>query len=804
MPFTFASPRFLLLLLALPLAVWMGKRTLAGLDPWRRRLALGLRLLGILLLTCALAELQWKDVLDTVQVIFVVDQSLSIPKEEQHVALDVINAATKDMDKLRDKAKLIVFGKDARIETSLEKGSEVLVTSSYISREHTDIQSALRAALGAFDSNVRKRIVLVTDGNETIGDARAGVAQAKLQQARVDVVPLDYSYENEILVDKLVIPAEAKIGEPFKVRVVTNAFKPAKARISLFQEGSQVEVHEVDLTAGANVEMFDMILKKPGFFRVSAVVNAIDSRDDKLYQNNEGNGFVFVKGESSVLYVHRAGDEEAISRPLVEALEAERLSLTKIPVTHFPQQASGLQVYDAIILDDVPRDAFSQAQLEAIEFAVANEGIGLVMLGGEHSFGCGDWRDTPVEKALPVDMDIKEESTIPNGALVIVMHSSELPDANRWAIQVIKASIDTLSRRDQVGLMQYGMMGGVEWVFKLQPAIDKTTLKTLADKLSPGDMPDFDAVFVSALDSLKPAQAAVKHMILLSDGDPSPPRPEVLAAYKQGRITCSTVAFGAHDGRDGAQHNAMKRIASELGGKCYFIDGPQELPKIFTRETQRVRRSLIVNDHFTPRFAQKSEVLKGIDGLPPLEGHVLTEPKPRAEVPLVSHKGAPILAHWQYGAGKSLAFTSDATNRWAQGWVRWSGFQNFWAQAIRWVSKDVAESPFQVATKVVGETGKVLLDAVDDHGEFIDGLSVEGVVRSPKDERTNVTLRQVGPGRYEGDFPAKEVGAYTVSVLTKNKDGKRQHSFTTGMVFPYSEEFKKLKTDRVLLAALAR
>jgi uncharacterized membrane protein len=803
-PFTFASPRFLFLLLAIPVALWVGRRTLAGLDPFRRRLAVGLRLLGILLLTLALAELQWKDVLDDMQVVFVVDQSLSIPQEQQQLALDVVNAARKTMDPRRDRAKLIVFGKDAFPEATLEKDREVVSTSSVISREHTNIENALKLALDSFDPNVRRRIVLVSDGNETMGDAKAAVARAKLSKTRVDVVPLEYAYENDILVDKVVMPTEAKIGEPFKVRVVVNAFKPTAAKIYLYEEGTPRETRTVDLQAGTNVEVFDLILKKPGFFRIGARVEALDPKEDKIFQNNDGNGFVFVKGESTVLYVHRNQDEDAISEPLLKALANERIAVTVKPASEFPQHATALQVYDAVILDDVPRDAFSNAQMDAIEFAVNNEGMGLVMIGGEHSFGAGDWRDTPVEKALPVEMDIKQETVIPNGALVLVMHSCEFPDGNRWGIQICQASIDTLSGKDQVGLIQYGNMGGVEWVFQLQPAVNKPKLKALAATMQPGDMPDFDAVFVSALGSLKPANAAVKHMILLSDGDPSPPRPEVIKAFQDARITCSTVIICPHGGKEGHEHKFMQRLANELGGKCYYVDEPKELPKIFSRETQRVARSLIVNANFVPRRAARSEILKGIEGVPGLRGHVLTEAKPRADVPLVSHQGAPILAHWQYGAGKAVAFTSDATSRWAVDWVRWPGFQSFWSQTIRWVSKEVTETPFQVTTKAVGERGKITLDAVDDQGNFIDGLTVDGELRSPKDERLHVTLKQVAPGRYEGDFPAKEVGAYTVSLLTKDKDGKRRASFTTGLVFPYSEEFKKLKTDRVLLAAIAR
>ena len=803
LPFAFASPRFLLLLLAIPLAVWFGRRTLAGLDPVRRRLSMGLRLLGIVLLALALAEVQWKDIFDDVQVIFVVDQSLSIPKEKQQQALDVVNAARKTMDPRRDRGKLVVFGKEAFPEATLDKDVEIARTSSDISRDHTNIEHALKMALDSFDPNVRRRIVLISDGNETIGDARAAVARAKMTRTRIDAIPLEYAYENEVLLDKVVLPGEAKIGEPFRVRAVVQAFKPTRAKIHLYQEGVHVDVREVDLQPGANVEVFDLILKKAGFFRISTVVEALDGKDDQLFQNNEGNGFVFVKGESSVLYVHRAGEENAISRPLIEALQAEKLSVTLMPAPQFPQQASELQRYDAVILDDVPRDAFSTAQMEAIEFAVANEGMGLVMIGGEHSFGAGDWRDTPVEKALPVEMDIKQETTVPDGALCMVMHSCEFPDGNRWGIQVCQASIDTLSSKDQCGLIQFGM-GGVEWVFKMQPAQNKGKLKQLAGSMTPGDMPDFDAVFVTALDGLKRTNAGVKHMILLSDGDPSPPRPEILAAYKEEKITCSTVIISPHSGKNGHEHDLMKRIANTLGGKCYYVDSPKELPKIFQRETQRVTRSLIVNSTFVPRHASQSEILKGLGALPPLHGHVLTEPKPRADVPLVSNQNAPILAHWQYGAGKSLAFTSDAIARWGADWVRWPGYQNFWGQAIRWVSKDVQESPFQVTTKIQGEHGKVILDAVDDHGNFIDGLVVEGAVRSPKDERSDVKLHQVGPGRYEAEFPITETGTYTLSVLTKDKDGKRRHSATTGLVSPYSEEFKKLRTDRTLLEAIAR
>src|SRR5207245_1627174 len=137
---------------------------------------------------------------------------------------------------------------------------------------------------------------------------------------------------------------------------VVNAFKPTLAKVELVEEGEVVESRKVELHAGTNVEVFDMILKKPNFYRIAARVQALDANEDKLFQNNEGNGFVFVKGESTVLYVHRNDDEDAISRPLVDALRSERIALTIMPAASFPQHATTLQTYDAVILDDVPRD----------------------------------------------------------------------------------------------------------------------------------------------------------------------------------------------------------------------------------------------------------------------------------------------------------------------------------------------------------------------------------------------------------------------------------------------------------------
>ncbi|MCO5166828.1 MAG: glutamine amidotransferase [Planctomycetes bacterium] len=807
MPISFAAPEFLPLIPLLWVLVWLiGRRSLAGLERGRRRAALALRLLVVTLIVLGLAEVEWRDTTERLKVVVVLDHSRSIPDEQTALALRLVDEAKRRMDPRKDTGELVVFGREAFVEASLGRDDPPLGSvASPLERGYTNIEAALRRALEAIDEGTRGRIVLVSDGNQTLGDASAAVARARAAQVPVDVIPLEYAYEQEVLVEKIVLPPEAKVGEPFLARVVAHAMTRTPARMRLWQGGELVETRDVVLQAGANVEQFQLDLKRPDFYRVEASVEPLDARQDRLVQNNTAHGFVFARGKAQVLYVHDDADPEAReAEHLLAALTDEQIRVVAVPAANFPLEPMALQGYDAVILDDVARPSLSARQQAAIEQAVGDMGIGLIMIGGERSFGAGEWRGSPVEKALPVEMDIKQEEVIPDGALVMIIHSCEFEEGNAAAIKVVNKAIDGLSAKDTVGVLIYGNSGN-EWAVAPQKALNKPGLKAQVTQMQAGDMPDFDGIFRMALEALKGTNASVKHMIVMSDGDPSPPSPALLGQCRDNRISVSTICYFAHDGAQGASAQTMRRIANVTGGKFYYLDDPKDLPRLFIKEAQRVSRSLIVNQTFVPTPRTPSPVLTGVQDLPQLTGFVLTEPKPRAEVALVAKDGSPILAHWQYGVGKSLAFTSDARPRWATSWVQWPGFRRFWSQAVRWVSKDVQDSVFQTSTFVKGDRGVIVLDAVTAEGELLDGMTVTARVTAPLGgEAREVHLRQRGSGRYEGDFPVSEVGTYTVSLLTRDQDGRASHSLTTGLVFPYSDEFKRLRSDRPFLEELAR
>ena len=318
-----------------------------------------------------------------------------------------------------------------------------------------------------------------------------------------------------------------------------------------------------------------------------------------------------------------------------------------------------------------------------------------------------------------------------------------------------------------------------------------------------GDMPGFGPTMKMAYDSLKTADAAAKRMLIISDGDPGAPPRGLVKDIKDAGIAVSTVCINPHSPSD---RNLMRWISDETGGQFYFVTDPRNLPQIFTKEASVVKRGLLIEKPFTPKVNHDSELLYGLGdtGIPDLLGYVVTTPKENATVPLVSHEGDPILAHWRYGLGKSVAFTSDVTNRWAAPWLNWEGFNRFWSQTVRWATRELAPSNFRVETRVRDGRGYVKIDAVDASGRFINFLRPRGAVTGPGPDyrKTELELPQTGPGIYEATFPLAESGLYMINILYNREDGS-QGSIPAGLALGYSPEYEYATSNLPLLEQLA-
>jgi uncharacterized membrane protein len=791
MPFQFTHPLWLLLLP--PVWAWvvlLAWKTDVQLGPWRRALALGLRVLVTLLVVLAIAGLQWKQPMEGVNVFFLLDRSQSVPSQQQEAARLLVNkfAAEKKKD---DKVGLLVFGTEAALETTASEkldpnDSKILAV---VGTERTDIAGAVRLGTAAFPETGQKRLVLMSDGNENLGDAMAATLQARSLGVTVDVLPMGAERGADLSVQKLGLPSRVKKGQTFDARIFVQSDQPQTATVRLYRNEQPFGEQKVEITPGKNLYSFPQTLAEPGFYSYTV---QIEAPGDKVPQNNRATSFVNVRGDPRVLVVSIEPEQD---QQLVDALRSARLDVKSVGLSGFPASLAEMQSYDVIFISNLAAGDIGRENMKLLESAVRDFGVGLVCVGGDQTYAAGAYRGTPLESTLPVNMELDSKKVLPKGAVALVMHGMEFANGNQVARDCALGVLDALGPTDEMGVVLWD--GNDRWLFPMTPVNDKRSLGRQIAGMNQGDLPSFQNVMTMAHTGLKESTANLKHMIVFSDGDPAPPSDALMQAIVGDRITVTTVLIAGHAGPD-----TMSWIAERGHGRFYPVQNANQLPQIFIKEAAVILKSAIFEEPFTPRLVSGSEITRGLGAYPTLRGYVCTTPKARAETPLVSDKGDPILAHWQYGLGRAVAFTSDARARWARDWISWGQFRQFWSQTAQWALRRIENADFTTEVTVDKGEGQLSVEAVDVNGEYRNFLNLQTVVVSPNGERITVRLEQTGPGHYEARFPTKEVGSYSMN-LVELKDGKPVGFQSIGASVNYSPEFNAAEPNLNLLSRVA-
>lgn len=798
----FSNPMALWLLLLVPWSIWLGLG-IQSLSRLRHITAVTLRTVILTLIILALAGLEWVRIEDDLAVFFLLDHSDSVNEQTRMESTQwVRNTAEAFMTK-DDKAGVIVFGEDASIELGADSVLGLRDITSFVGGTQTDIASAIRIATAAFPQGHMKRMVIYSDGNETRGSALEEVKLARAAGVDVQIVPLMLAPTNEVRVKDVSMPNQVSAEEPFQLRVVVSSEEDTEGTLRIFQrvgeERRMMPAQDVMLQKGDNTFIVTQELRTSGFYEYEVQV---ESASDRVSANNTGQAFTIIQGEPRVLLVSSVAEE---ADNVMRALQAEGIVATRVNPERFPSTVAQIQNFDVVVISNVSAVRFTSEQMNLIEAMVRDMGIGLIMVGGPDSFGAGGYLDTPVERALPVNMHIKQRKMLPKGALALILHTCEFPEGNAWAREIGLASMNVLSSQDLMGVLAYHYNTGDSWMRGLAPVGDRSELKEaiVQGTADIGDMPSVAPTLQLAYKSLSEADAAAKRILIISDGDPGAPSGALVQDIADAGISVSTVVINPHSASD---QNMMRSLAQATGGEYYFVTDPANLPQIFTKEASVVKRGLLIETPFLPELNHDSELLIGLEQsyFPELLGYVVTSTKDASTVPLLTNEGDPLVAHWRYGLGKSVAFTSDATSRWAVNWLGWDGFDRFWVQAVRWATRELAPTDFKVQTWVEGNRGHVRVDAVDPDGNFINFLNPEGVVTGPGPEyaQTSLNLEQTEPGVYEDSFALDSSGVYMMNLLYTQPDGT-QGSIPAGLALSYSPEYNYFTTNVPLLEGLA-
>lgn len=848
MSIVFDSPWYLLLLLLLPAIWYVSRDSLTSMGKYRRWFAIIFRSVVYTLIVCALAEMQFARTNDRVTVIYLLDQSESIPKTQRETMIRWVkrNVSKFRSDSRRDKAAVIVFGRDAAIEVApLDDDLPIadrIETSVYDLRpEATNLAQALKLAQATFPEDSSRRIVVVSDGNENEGDAKSLMKILEDEGISVDVAPVVLEQRAEVEVDKISLPSDTRIGQPFDAKVVINNLAQATTEDDGAVEGmvrvwrrrgkseEMLTEQEVTLPPGKHVLQFRNQIDEKDFWEYEAEFTPLDpGKDDAISQNNRAKAFTQVLGEANVLLIED-WEKPGQFDTLIQRLRDQDIEITVQSSDNLFTSLADLQRYDCVVLADVPRSSgnvdvqtnFSDEQVSILVRNTQKLGCGLIMLGGPSSFGAGGWTNTELEKAMPVDFQIYNAKVIPVGALGLVMHASEMANGNFWQKEISREALKVLGPHDYCGVVHWNdRVGKEDWLWGKPDGLmrvgnnnNKDRMMAKISAMTPGDMPEFDPSLAMAAGAFARLQrknpAAVKHMIAISDGDPTKPTNKTLQAFKNMKIKISTVAVGTHGA---AGSKTLSDISKFTGGKYYKVANPKMLPRIFQKESMRVARPLVKEKPgLVPIIAADHEILKGIDTMPAFDGFVLTSKKENSLVDVVLKSPDPpdnisgkdnntLLATWTYGAGRTVVFTTDAGHRWANDWTQWDGYDQFFGQMMRWAMRPTGDrGKFALATQIKGGVGKVIVTAMDDDENLVSFLDIGGDVINPDLTSSDIQMKQVAPGRYEATFDATKPGSYFLAMSA----GPDSAPLRTGFSVPYSAEYQDRETNEQLLASLA-
>ncbi len=802
-----------MLLLGLPLVGWLAwpRRAAGGR---RRATALAMRSVILLALTLALSGLTWNLTTDRLDTVFVLDWSASLPDEAKAQAIAYLRAALAEKAP-EDRAAVVIFGQDSLVERSLTAENGLGSITSQPIPHGSNLEEALRLALALLPPENARRIIVLTDGAYT-GASPLYIASL-IRNSGIDLRFVCYPFGAvndpqecrapsagyaDAAVTALRLPDVIHRGEIFPLEITLQARGTVTGTLEIRAEDGSL-LRRQPCTARTGTERITLLLSAQGESGLqSFTAEFIPKTPDFYLRNNRFQAVTRLQGEPRILVIAPPEGEDLHPfseepRPdeaaaLMRVLQNTNLQVERALPQGLPFTLKDLSAYAAVVLVDVPAAQLTFRQMSALQRYVRDLGGGLIAVGGPTSFGIGGYFQTPLEEALPVEMQIKDERRRPKLALGYVidhsgsmMETSSGPTKLQLAQEAAIRSVALLMPGDLVGVVAFD--DKASWVVPMQTLEDPVAVQSAITHIGGGGGTDIFAGLLAMSKALPAAEAQIKHIILLTDGGADPTGiPELIQRlYAEENITLTAIGVGAD------ATPALREWARQGGGRYHFVRDPSTLPAIFTTETALVSRSYLVEETFLPLQSAASPLLPP-GAPPPLLGYVATEAKRTAQVILQSPREDPILAVWRYGLGKSLAFTSDASGRWGREWLAWEGFAPFWEAAVRSVLGEVQSESLPIEARPEGDTVRLRVQVPESAApQGAEGWQVRVSVVAPQGEGAaeTVALLQSAPRRFEGFFHPGENGVYLLRAEAQPPEGRALVS-TAAWVYGYSPEYR--------------
>lgn len=795
MAIDFEKPLWLLLIFASIGLLFFTSKALDNRVRTKKALILAARFITFSFLILSLAGLGVVWTVDDTVTMFLVDGSDSMG-EQRKDGESFIRKAMEDMTD-KDEAGVISFGEEPAIESFLSKEPVFESISGVQSGKYTNIEKALNAALSVMPEGSRKRIVLITDGEENEGNSSNIAGVLKEKGVDFKVLKLEKEKGSEVSALSLTVPQTLNMGEEFNIGVNIKSNVNTSGKLTLFDGSEKAAVETVEITKGENRFVFTDEADTRGFKTYRAVIEA--ALDTEM-RNNEASSFLNVLDRPMILLLE---DKEGEGDEIAKILDGAKASYKRMKAHSAPADLQSLVQYKTVILANVSAENLSNGFLQALEPYVRDFGGGLIATGGDDSFALGGYFKTSLEKVLPVNMELKGKKKIPDMSIITVIDKSgsmsqasggitKLDLAKEAAARVL----DSLRDNDDIGVLAFD--GAQYWVVEPQKPTDREALRSAIGTIRQGGGTSILPALEEAVKSMKDQRSKIKHIILLTDGQAEKTGyDKLLEEAKKAGITISTVAAG-YD----ADVQLLEYISKKAGGRFYVTDEYSNIPTIFAKETFMAARAYLNNREFTPRLVNLHPVIEAAarSGIPSLLGYIASSPKDTAAVLLESDEEDPILTIWQYGLGKTAAWNSDMKGIWSRNYVNWEGNHTIWNNLINWTIENYSSESLIVETSIQGGYGEISVEQKDSK----DTIDTKAVITTPSLESIEIPLNAEAPGQYKGRFRVDDTGAYLIKVV-QSKAEEIQSAVSTGLSVQYSPEYSmdanSDKLERLVLEA---
>lgn len=755
---------------------------------WRHReqlkrsqlIVFGIRIIAVLFLVFAIASPYLQLPVKEEQVVFLVDRSASTEGtiDDSVVFIGESLQAKKD----NHLVGIYSFASNLQTESILSESTEkVPPLGEVVDYSETNIAQALQLTTGIVDRQKATRIVLLTDGLETKGETSEQITKMVGSNVTVDVVPLRKQVASDVSIQSFTTPQVAYKGEQQQLITEIDATSKTVGTLYLYENDQLIHQEQVSIEEGSNVFTYRHIGNAEGLVKYEALVRV---EDDAIVENNKLTSVTMVQTSPRLLIVnnHEGGS------PIAAALGPNSISLDVLSASDLPSTLSSYLHYNAIIFDNIPGHLVGEEKMGIIEQAVKNFGVGFMMVGGDNSFGLGGYFKTPIEALLPVEMEVKGKQQLPSLGLVIVLDrsGSMMGPKIELAKEAAARSIELLRDGDTLGFIAFDDR---PWeIIETSQLEDKEEAVNTILSIAPGGGTEIYSSLAMAFENLADLQLQRKHIILLTDGQSYTANSyeDLIEEGKENNITLSTVAIGTD-----ADALLLEEL-SELGsGRFYSVVDETTIPSILSRETVMISRTYIEDNPFYPIMYNApgwNSLFE--DGVPQMNAYIGTTAKQTAMVIAESEKEDPVLAEWQYGLGKTIAFTSDSTGVWTGDWARWSEWSSFWQTAIskmlptyNEIAYDVRAESDQsfIITDPNNQAAFLNIAVVDEAGEQLK-TQIEPISAS----KVRVVVDGADPG---------------VVFFRLSKDD--QSIFQAGLTIPYSAEYKLQPLNEQLLTHIA-